>query len=70
MGDDADYADLAAACSLSKKIFLHHHVQVTNEGRNHLHKQVHDKEAYLQNHCMHGARLTACEVGVFSREVP
>ena len=53
MGDDAAYADLAAACSLLKKLFLHHHALVPNEGRNHLHKQVHDKEANFQNHCMH-----------------
>ena len=53
MGDDAAYADLAAACSLLKKLFLHHHALVTNEGRNHLHKQVHDKEAYF-------GRITAC----------
>ena len=34
-----------------------------------LHKQVHNKRA-LQNHCMHTcnlARLTECEVGIFSR---
>ena len=35
MGDDAAYVDLAAACSLVKKLFLHHHALVTNEGRNH-----------------------------------
>ena len=42
MGDDVAYVDLAAACSLLKKTFLHHHALVTNEARNRLHKQVHD----------------------------
>ena len=49
MGDDVETLQLHAV----NFFFLHHHALVTNEGRNHLHKQVHDKEAYLQNHCMH-----------------
>ena len=47
---------------------------LTNEGRDYLlllHKQVHDKRGIAES--LHAqitrARLTACEVGVFSREI-
>ena len=48
--------------------------ELTNEGRHHLlllHKQAHDKRNIAESLYAHTnrARLTACEVGIFSREI-